>query len=129
VPWASGPSSNRRPGAGRRLAGSEGQSELVSSSAFRLLSESREVRAFPPGCSCAAALVALEGARTFFFLPAAIAFLSSRRNTGESSLVHGWTFGHKLVTQKYTSFLRYSHLSGSSLSDWTRKQSYTSINL
>jgi hypothetical protein len=34
-----------------------------------------------------AALVALEAARAFFFLPAAIAFLSSRRNTEESSML------------------------------------------
>ena len=51
VPWAMGTSSNRCPDVGRRLAGSDDQSGLESSSAFLLLTwssgESREVRASP----------------------------------------------------------------------------------
>ena len=96
VPWASGPSSNRCLGAGRRLSGSDGQPELESSSAFLLLTlgcrEARDVQSSPPtqlGRSRAEALLALTlvAARAFFFLPATIAFLSSRRNTGESSML------------------------------------------
>jgi hypothetical protein len=74
VTRASGVSPNRCPGAGRRLAGSDGQSELERSSAFLLLTwscrESREFRASPPaplGGSSAEALVALAlvAARAF----------------------------------------------------------------
>ena len=84
------------PGPGRRLAGSDRQSELESSSAFLLLTwscaGSRKVRASPPaplGRSSAEALVVLVlvAARVFFFFPAATAFLSYSRNTGDSSML------------------------------------------
>ena len=91
-PWASGPLSNGCSGAGRRLAGSDAQSDPDSSTPFLLgaLSSrgSREERASPTqlGHSKAYALtaVALWAARVFFF-PAATDFLSSRRNSGETS--------------------------------------------
>jgi hypothetical protein len=94
-PWLAGPSLNKCPGAGRRLEGSYEPSELESSSAFLLLTgscgDSLEVRALLPNPlwrSRTEALVALalKAARAFFLLPAATAFASSRRKTGESSI-------------------------------------------
>lgn len=95
VPLDSGPSSYVCSGAGRRLAGSDGQSELDSSSGFHLLVLSSRgswgVRASPtpPGRSRAGALSALEllATRDFFLLPGATAFYSCRRNSGEISVL------------------------------------------
>jgi len=88
---------NRHRIPGRRAAaGSDGQSELDSSSAFLFLTrscgESQEDRASPPTPllrSKAEALVALalEATRALFFFPAATAFLSFRRITGENSML------------------------------------------
>ena len=97
VPWAADRHRTvARSQGGGWLAGSDGQSELESSSAFLLLTwncgESGEVRASLPTpllLSWAEALVAfaLEAARAFFFLPASTAFLSSWRKTVESSML------------------------------------------
>jgi hypothetical protein len=94
VPWASGPSQNRCQGAGRRLADSneqstsDGQTELESSSAFLLLTWCcRELPPTPLGRLRAEALAELAFVVARAFLPAATAFLISRRNTGESSML------------------------------------------